>query len=194
MCKNSLLLLSATAFMLLSMSVSGAGMVYKCKNAQGKLLYQKTPCTEEKQVVSSWTPNTKVKLPTQEPKKKNTQPLVIKQGQGGHYFLNAEVNSHGLIFVIDTGATMVSLPRAFAATASLFCNDKAVIETANGQSKVCTTTITELKVGDFVLSNVTALIVPNLGQPLLGMNVLQFFNIEQKNDEMRLSEQDAKAP
>jgi clan AA aspartic protease (TIGR02281 family) len=192
--KQSLSLLSVAAFTLVSMSVSGAETVYKCKNAQGKLLYQKTPCAEEKQAVSSWTPNTKVKLPDKEPKKKSIEPLVIKQGQGGHYFLNAEVNSHGLTFVIDTGATMVSLPRDFAATASLFCNDKAVIETANGQSKVCTTTITELKVGDFVLSNVAALIVPNLGQPLLGMNVLQLFNIEQKNEEMRLSEQDAKAP
>jgi clan AA aspartic protease (TIGR02281 family) len=184
--------LSVAIFTLLSISVSNAAMVYKCKNAQGKLLYQKTPCTEE--AVSSWTPNTKVKLPVIEPKKKNTEVLVIPQGQGGHYFLNGEVNSHGLTFVVDTGATIVSLPRAFAASASLFCNDKAVIETANGQSNVCTSTITELKLGNFVFKNVTALIVPNLAQPLLGMNVLQGFNIEQKNEEMRLSEQDAKAP
>lgn len=185
-------LLSVAIFTLLSMSVSNAAMVYKCKNAQGKLLYQKTPCTEE--AVSSWTPNTKVKLPIKEAKKKNTEVLVIPQGQGGHYFLNGEINSHGLTFVIDTGATMVSLPRAFAASASLFCNDKAVIETANGQSNVCTSTITELKLGNFVFKNVTALIVPNLAQPLLGMNILQGFNIEQKNEEMRLSEQDAKTP
>ena len=190
--KIILSLLSVAAFTLLTMNVSNAAMVYKCKNAQGKLLYQKTPCTEE--AVSSWTPNTKVKLPTKEAKKKNTEVLVIPQGQGGHYFLNGEVNSHGLTFVVDTGATIVSLPRAFAASASLFCNDKAVIETANGQSNVCTSTITELKLGNFVFKNVTALIVPNLAQPLLGMNVLQGFNIEQKNEEMRLSEQDAKAP
>ncbi|MDD1608386.1 MAG: retroviral-like aspartic protease family protein [Methylococcaceae bacterium] len=160
--KHSLSLLSIAVFTLLTTNVSNAAMVYKCKNAQGKLLYQKTPCTEE--AVSSWTPNTKVKLPI------------------------------GLTFVVDTGATIVSLPRAFAASASLFCNDKAVIETANGQSNVCTSTITELKLGNFVFKNVTALIVPNLAQPLLGMNVLQGFNIEQKNEEMRLSEQDAKAP
>ncbi|MDD1611274.1 MAG: retroviral-like aspartic protease family protein [Methylococcaceae bacterium] len=190
--KHSLSLLSIAVFTLLTTNVSNAAMVYKCKNAQGKLLYQKTPCTEE--AVSSWTPNTKVKLPIKEPKKKNTEVLVIPQGQGGHYFLNGEVNSHGLTFVVDTGATIVSLPRAFAASASLFCNDKAVIETANGQSNVCTSTITELKLGNFVFKNVTALIVPNLAQPLLGMNVLQGFNIEQKNEEMRLSEQDAKAP
>jgi hypothetical protein len=31
--------------------------------------------------------------------------------------------------------------------------------------------------------------MPNLNQPLLGMNVLQNFNIEQKNSEMQLSDQ-----
>lgn len=190
--KNTFSLLSVAIFTLLTINISSAAMVYKCKNAQGKLLYQKTPCTEE--AVSSWTPNTKVKLPTEEPKKRNLEVLVIPQGQGGHYFLNGEVNSHGLTFVVDTGATMVSLPRAFAASASLFCNDKAVIATANGQSNVCTTIITELKLGNFLFKNVTALIVPNLGQPLLGMNILQGFNIEQKNEEMRLSEQDTKVP
>jgi len=169
-------------------------MVYKCKNEQGKLLYQKTPCVEEKQAVSSWTPKTKVKLPEPELVKKITKALVLKQGQGGHYFLDAEVNSHALTFVVDTGATMVSLPQSFAGTASMFCNDKGQIETANGRANVCTTTITELKLGNFVFKNVTALLVPNLSQPLLGMNVLQSFNIEQKNDEMKLSQPDAKAP
>jgi clan AA aspartic protease (TIGR02281 family) len=185
-------LLSVATLTLLSMSVSNAAMVYKCKNPQGKLLYQKTPCTEE--AVSSWTPNTKVAAPAPKTKKKPSDPLIIKQGQGGHYYTSAEINSHSLTFVVDTGATMVSLPRAFAASASMFCNDKGQIETANGRANVCTTTITELKLGNFVLTNVTALIVPNLSQPLLGMNVLQLFNIEQKNEEMRLSERETKAP
>jgi dihydroorotase len=39
---------------------------------------------------------------------------------------------------------------------------------------------------------VPAVIMPNLNQPLLGMNVLQNFNIEQKNKEMQLSAQNGK--
>lgn len=189
--KHSLLLILITS---LNISICNADMVYKCKNEQGKLLYQKTPCAEEKQAVSSWTPKTKIRLPEPELVKKTAEALVLKQGQGGHYFLDAEVNSHALTFVVDTGATMVSLPQGFAGTASMFCNDKGQIETANGRANVCTTTITELKLGSFVFKNVTALLVPNLSQPLLGMNVLQSFNIEQKNDEMKLSQPDAKAP
>jgi clan AA aspartic protease (TIGR02281 family) len=192
--RNNLYLLSIAALIALGMSVCNAATVYKCKNVQGKLLYQKTPCTEEAQAVSSWTPNTKVTAPSPKEPKTPTPPVVIKQGEGGHYFLSAEVNSHAPTFVVDTGATIVSLPTAFAKSATLFCNDKGLIDTANGPAKVCTTTITELKLGNFVLSNVNALIVPNLSQPLLGMNVLNFFNIEQKDNEMKLSEHEVKAP
>jgi clan AA aspartic protease (TIGR02281 family) len=191
MCKIILQLLSIAVFITLSINVSSADMVYKCKNAQGKMLYQKTPCAENAQAVNSWTPKTKVKLPEQEPTKKVNEIIVIPQGPGGHYFLDAEVNSHSLTFVVDTGATMVALPRAVAASASLFCNEKALMDTGNGRTGGCTTTITELKLGkgSLVLKNVQAVIMPNLNQPLLGMNVLQNFNIEQKNSEMQLSDQ-----
>jgi len=182
------------AITVLSMGVCHADTVYKCKNEQGKLLYQKTPCALEKQVVSSWTPKTKVAAPAQKTEKKPSDPLILKQGEGGHYYSSAEINSHSLTFVVDTGATMVSLPSEFANSASMFCNDKAQVNTANGVANVCTTTITEMKLGNFTLTNVPAMIVPNLSQPLLGMNVLGLFNIEQKDNEMKLSEKETKAP
>lgn len=180
---------------LLSISMGNAETINKCKNAQGKMLYQKTPCAENAQAVNSWTPKTKVKLPDkEEPTKKVNEIIVIPQGPGGHYFLDAEVNSHSLTFIVDTGATMVALPRAIAASASLFCNEKALMDTGNGKTGGCTTIITELKLGkgSLVLKNVQAVIMPNLNQPLLGMNVLQNFNIEQKNNEMQLSNQNTK--
>jgi clan AA aspartic protease (TIGR02281 family) len=192
--KTTVQLLSIVTLIIFGTGVSSADMVYKCKNAQGKMLYQKTPCAENAQAVNSWTPKTKVKLPEQEPTKKVNEIIVIPQGPGGHYFLDAEVNSHSLTFVVDTGATVVALPRAIAASASLFCNEKALMDTGNGRAGGCTTIITELKLGkgSLVLKNVQAVNMPNLNQPLLGMNVLQNFNIEQKNNEMLLSDQNAK--
>ena len=66
--------------------------------------------------------------------------------------------------------------------------------TANGDVGGCSTTITELKLGkgNLVLKDVTAVIMPNLSQPLLGMNVLGQFNIEQKESEMQISEHEEK--
>ena len=193
MLKIILQLLSAV-FAILSVSISSADTINKCKNAQGKMLYQKTPCADNALAVNSWTPKAQVKSPEQEPAKKINEIIVIRQASNGSYFLEGEVNSHGLTFVIDTGASVVSLPRAFASSASMFCDNKVILETANGQSGGCTTIITELKLGrgNLVLKNVRALIVPNLSQPLLGMNVLQNFNIEQKNGEMQISDQKPK--
>ena len=184
-------LFTITAFSLFSLTICHADTVHKCKNDQGKLMYQKAPCSEQE--VSSWTPKTELKTTDdKEETKKKSEPLIIKQSRNGHYFVPAEVNSHNFIFVVDTGATVVSLPPAVASASSMFCNDKALVQTANGISKACTAKITEFKLGRFVLKDVDATITPNLKEPLLGMNVLQRFDIQQKDGEMRLSEQEKK--
>jgi clan AA aspartic protease (TIGR02281 family) len=194
MCKTGFWQLMIVALSVLGFGVSAAPMIYKCKDAQGKLLYQKTACTENAKELVAWTPKTDVKPVTQEAPKKH-ETMVIKQGAGGHYFLEGEVNSHSVTFVVDTGATVVALPRAIANGASLFCNEKVLMSTANGGTGGCSTTITELRLGkgNLVLKNVSAVIMPNLNEPLLGMNVLGQFNIEQKDREMLLSEHEKKA-
>ena len=146
MCKTGFWRLVTVALSVSSLSASAAPMVYKCKDEQGKLLYQKIACTEKAQEVNAWTPKTEVKQVVQEAKKKQ-EIMVLKQGTGGHYFLEAEINSHSVTFVVDTGATMVALPRSVANTASLFCNDKIMMGTANGNVGGCTATITELRLG-----------------------------------------------
>lgn len=176
-------------FSLLSMNVNSAEKIYKCKNEQAKLLYQKTPCADNEQSVTSWTPKTTVNTVSQKSTTKITEALVIPQGKGGHYYVNGEVNNHALTFIIDTGATIVSLPYVFAASASIFCKNKTITDTANGKTEVCITTIAELKIGDFVLTDVDVALVRDLSIPLLGMNVLKRFNIEQKDNEMKLIEQ-----
>jgi len=184
-------LLAITAFSIVSLNFCYADTVHKCKNAQGKLMYQKTPCTEQE--VSSWTPKMAVKSgESDESTEKKTKPIVIRQSRNGHYFVNAEVNSHSFMFVVDTGASTVALPPAVAKAASMFCNDKVLMDTANGLTQGCSTIITELKLNEFVFKNVAATISPNLKEPLLGMNVLQRFDIEQKNGEMRLSERETR--
>ncbi len=63
--KNIIKLLSVTALTTLSLNAWG-DTIYKCKNQQGDLLYQKSPCKENVQTISSWTAVAKVQ-PPQEP-------------------------------------------------------------------------------------------------------------------------------
>ena len=76
--KNIMQLLSLTALTTLSLSVCG-DTIYKCKNQQGNLLYQKSPCKENVQTISSWTAAAKVKPPADESEKKNKASSLLNR-------------------------------------------------------------------------------------------------------------------
>ena len=113
--------------------------------------------------------------------------LILKQRGNGHYFLEATVNDKVLTFLVDTGATGVALPMSIARSANIHCRNKIYLQTANGVAEGCTTIIPKLVFGPFTLTDIPAVISENLSQPLLGMNVLQKFKVEQNEGEMRIS-------
>ncbi|HEY0666212.1 MAG TPA: retropepsin-like aspartic protease [Gallionella sp.] len=165
-----------------------AASVYKCRNPQGELIYQGTPCSQDTLAVSSWeTAVTPAHREEGMAVATASGTYVVKQGDNGHYFLDGTINGKPLTFLVDTGATAVSLPREIAYLAGMSCEENLRINTANGSASVCLSAIATLKLGPFTLKNVPATIVPNLDQPLLGMNVLQQFKIEQENGEMKIS-------
>ena len=188
--QKNILLLFTMGLATLSLSARGDDTINKCKNQQGNIIYQKSACTDNVEAVTSWTPKLKAQPPAPVPEKKTRQELIIKQSDSGHYLLDGTVNGKVLTFVIDTGASVVSLPNAIAYNAGISCRNTIAMDTANGATQACTTTITKLKLGHFVIKDALATIVPNLKQPLLGMNILQRFNIKQENGEMRLTARD----
>lgn len=175
--KNIVVMLSA---IILAMPSAGAwaASVYKCKNQQGELIYQESPCKKNVQAISNWGAAEMQQM---------DGVLVLKQRGNGHYFLEATVNDKVLTFLVDTGASGVALPKSFALSAKINCRNKIYMQTANGVAEACTTIIPKLTIGPFTLTDVPAVISENLSQPLLGMNVLQKFKVEQNNGEMRIS-------
>jgi clan AA aspartic protease (TIGR02281 family) len=184
--KKIMQLLSVTVLCTLSPSV-WSDTIYKCKNQQGDLLYQKTPCKVNVETIYSWMAVAKAPTPAPKTEKQNTAEFIIKQSSNGAYLLEGAVNGKALTFVVDTGASFVSLPGSVAHGARISCQDKIDIQTANGSIKGCSTTIKKLNFGPFFVENTLAVIAPNLSQPLLGMNVLQQLKIAQEKGEMRLS-------
>lgn len=169
-------ILLATALATLTNSVYAESKVYKCKNAQGGMSYQGSPCAQNTQPVSSWSA-----------KKNVERTMVLTPKDNGHYFLDSQINNQSLTFLIDTGASSVALPKSLADVAHLNCKSTIMVSTANGNVQACTTTITTLTFGPFTLHDVEATINPTLDQPLLGMNVLKQFQISQENGEMRIT-------
>lgn len=158
-----------------------ADKIYKCKSQKGILIYSSSPCAADVEALADWTVVAKVKHP---------EMLNIKQDTSGHYFVEGKVNDAALTFVVDTGASVVSLPDNIARSAQINCGERINIQTANGTANACKVVIPKFKFGPFVLSDVAAVIAPNLGQPLLGMNVLQQFKIAQEHGEMHISERE----
>lgn len=177
MYKNIVAILSVIILALPSTG-AWAASVYKCKNQQGELIYQESPCKQDVQAISAWGAAEMQQLDGM---------LVLKQRGNGHYFLEATVNDKVLTFLVDTGATGVALPMSFALSAKINCRNKVYLNTANGVSEACTTIIPKLSIGPFILTDVPAVISKKLSQPLLGMNVLQKFKVEQNDGEMRIS-------
>ncbi len=176
-----------------SVNAWSEGMINKCKNQQGELIYQKSPCNASADTVTSWTPKAVAKPQVSETgqdkdaKKQPSPVLKLKQNPGGHYSTDGSVDGKALNFVVDTGASFVSLPEAVAHSALIYCEDKIGMSTANGNAEACTAKIKKLQFGAFVVQDVSAVIIPNLSQPLLGMNVLQLFKVAQENGEMQIS-------
>lgn len=174
-----------------SLDVLGA-TIYKCQSTDGQLLYQKSPCQGGKDTVGSWEPKEK-KRPVADPSSEKTDSsnppveLSLKQNSAGHYNTDGSVNDKTINFVVDTGASFVALPESIAHSAMIYCDDKIRMETANGAVDSCTAKIKKLTFGPFQIKEVMAVLQPNLNQPLLGMNVLQMFKIEQKAGEMKIS-------
>lgn len=173
-----------------SMNAFGDDNIYKCKNQQGILIYQKSPCASNAQTVSSWTQTFKGKPSDPEPRKESPKAeLILKQRSSGHYFVDGEINGKQITFVIDTGASVVSLPSFVAEAADIDCKNDMLMDTANGTVNACTAVIPEFRFGHFQLKDVDAIIAPNLSQPLLGMNILQHFKVAQESGQMRISAQ-----
>ncbi|MGR8941237.1 MAG: retropepsin-like aspartic protease family protein [Gammaproteobacteria bacterium] len=165
-------------------AIGWGDQIYKCKNAEGRLLYQKSPCAAANETLTSWTKT--YQTPPSAPAQEN-HPLMLKQHRSGHYFVEGAINSTPLVFVIDTGASVVSLPGSAASAAGITCEKAALMETANGITAACSAVIPELRFGHFVIKDAQSMIVPNLNQSLLGMNILRHFKIAQDHGEMRIS-------
>lgn len=97
----------------------------------------------------------------------------------GHYHINGSINNTPVRFMIDTGASMVSISENLARRAGLKCEAPATFTTANGKISGCVAR-SEIQFGSYRLFEVEVAVMPNMDElALLGMNALGRFNLEQ---------------
>jgi aspartyl protease family protein len=101
--------------------------------------------------------------------------LVYPADERGHVIIEAVVNGAPVRFLVDTGASFVTLTPADARAAGLSPRQLAFNQrasTANGEVRIATVTLRELRLGQLTVSEVPAAVIENLKISLLGMSFL----------------------
>jgi aspartyl protease family protein len=114
--------------------------------------------------------------------------VQLQRNRHGHYVSAGSINSERVTFLLDTGATNVSIPANLANKLGLQSGTPHRVSTANGQITVYATRLNELSIGDIHLFNVAANINPGMSgdEILLGMSALKQLEFTQRGDQLTL--------
>ena len=115
--------------------------------------------------------------------------IVLSAESGGHFFSSGAINGKTVRFLVDTGATNVSMSQEDADRIGLDYKNgpRGMTRTANGVIPVYGTNLTSVRVGDVVVYNVDATIVPGqMSHVLLGNSFLTRFQMRRDNDKLTL--------
>ena len=94
-----------------------------------------------------------------------------------------------MTFLVDTGASGISIPDAVARRLNLQRGRSFDVLTANGNARVFATRLDSLAIGPFGQRNVRAHINPSMSgeTALLGMEFLRHYNLTQRGGELTIS-------
>ncbi|WP_296259173.1 MULTISPECIES: retropepsin-like aspartic protease family protein [unclassified Pseudomonas] len=114
--------------------------------------------------------------------------VQLASNRQGHFVMTGQINTRPVQFMLDTGATDVAIPEDMAETLHLQRGDPIQVSTANGRTDAFRTTLERLQIGDIVLNNVRALVVPGLDgdQVLLGMSAIKQLEFTQRGGTLLL--------
>jgi aspartyl protease family protein len=113
---------------------------------------------------------------------------VLTRNRAGHYVGTALVNNQPADFMLDTGATTVAVTAAAAERLNLPRGQPMQVSTANGMTIAYRSRIRQLQLGDIILTDVPASIVPNMSgsEILLGMSALKQLEFRQQGNQLTL--------
>jgi aspartyl protease family protein len=107
----------------------------------------------------------------------NSRSLVVPHDARGHFEVDARVDGRQLSFMVDTGASVIALTASDAAQLGIHPAARefiALVKTANGTVRGAPTQLDMVEVGDLVVRDVAALVLPDeaLSENLLGLSFL----------------------
>lgn len=115
--------------------------------------------------------------------------IVLTAGSGGHFFTQGIINGRSVRFLVDTGATNISMSQVEAQRLGIDYakGQRGIANTANGQVVAHRVSLNAVRVGDVTVYNVDAIVMPaQMDHLLLGNSFLSRFQMKRENDTMTL--------
>jgi aspartyl protease family protein len=123
-----------------------------------------------------------------------TREVILQRNRQGHYVATGTINGQPVIFFLDTGATMVSIPERVANRLNLERGAPMLASTANGTITTYSTQLDNIALGGIELHKVRASINPSMSSEeiLLGMSFLKHLEFTQRGDVLTLRQYSTK--
>ncbi|MDR3421834.1 MAG: TIGR02281 family clan AA aspartic protease [Xanthobacteraceae bacterium] len=107
----------------------------------------------------------------------NSRSLVVPRDARGHFEVEARVEGRHVNFMVDTGASVIALTASDAGRLGIHPAPREFVtevRTANGTVRAAPTRLDRVEVGDLVVRDVAALVLPDeaLSDNLLGLSFL----------------------
>ena len=115
--------------------------------------------------------------------------VQLKANRAGHYVANGRINGTEVVFLLDTGATSISIPSGVAKRIGIEGGIPVPVRTANGTVSVFANTLESVQLGVFECFAVEGHINPHMSgeQILLGMSFLRHFDLNVQNNLLTIS-------
>ena len=115
--------------------------------------------------------------------------VILTADERGHFVTTGTINGGTVQFLVDTGATMISMGRGDARRVGInyLQGQKGLSNTANGVAPVYKVKVDTVRIGDITLNNVDALVHDqDLPWVLLGMSFLNRVEMRREGGNLTL--------
>ena len=126
--------------------------------------------------------------PNRAPQVTGSGEIVLKRNRAGHFVAGGAINGHKVTFLVDTGATQISVPQELADKLGLKRGLPIQLMTAAGPARGYATRLSSVELATLHLDDAAAVVAEGLDSEmvLLGMNFLRHLEITQRGDELIL--------
>jgi len=115
--------------------------------------------------------------------------LEIPKSRDGHFYAAGTVNGQAVVFMVDTGASLVTVSEPFARSAGVATGLPTVFHTANGDLQGRTVADVPVTLGPIKVSGVrlgVGLVGGDVNDALLGQSFLSKFDVVVSKDKLVL--------